>query len=191
MAVKRVKPKGKTPPKTKQQHAELPAVRKTLTVAGNKSVAPWMATEAQERFLGAASEAGLSRNIKKLCSEARVSRVTFYRWFNNSEGFRDALAALPRILLAKHLPGCYAALIKQAQTGDLSALRMVFEMVGDVATQKAPGETGEATGDNRTIVQIILADPDARAKLLDQQMVTADGVPLTKIPPKDGNGDPA
>ena len=178
---KKSKPKKKRRPKVLVGSKKEPAAKRgtlaPVTEERNLPVTDWAPSLKQQKFLEVASQSGLTRNISKLCREAGVTRISFYRWYEEQPGFRQALNELPRLMLAKHLPGVYAALLRRAESGDLEAIRMTFEVVGDL--QKPVAGNG-----GPTLVQIVLGNPDAQKKILDAQMVTPEGKTL----PQDGNG---
>jgi hypothetical protein len=88
----------------------------------------------QIRLLETALEAGFHRNITAICSDAGVSRVTFYRWMDDPQ-FRDAWEGLWKRMAARHLPSAVSAIVAKAQKGDVSASRLLAEMAGVLKQQ--------------------------------------------------------
>lgn len=113
-------------------------------------------------LIEAALEAGLKRNITALCAEAGINRVSFYRWMNEDPVFREIWNGLWRDIVSRHFPTAVAAIIEKAQRGDVSASRLMAELLGvlkqQVETTGAQRIQVEYTNNWRTLYE---ADPPA------------------------------
>ena len=90
----------------------------------------WTPTPKQAGVLEAAKEAGLKRTITAITEAGGVSRKTFYRWIDDDPGFADAWYSIWRGAIERHLPGAIAALVHQAQSGDVAAIRLMCDLAG-------------------------------------------------------------
>lgn len=102
-------------------------MRQNTTYAGLK--------RKQRLLIEAALEGGLKRNITTLCAEAGVSRSQFYRWMESDDAFRNAWESLWRGIVSRHFPTAVAALVEKAQRGDVSASRLMAELLGVLKQQ--------------------------------------------------------
>lgn len=118
----------------------------------------------QRLLIEAALESGLKRNITALCAEAGVGRVSFYRWMNDDSVFRETWHGLWRDIASRHFPTAIAAVSEKAQRGDVSASRLMAELLGVLKQQVEQSGTQrieiEYTNNWRTNYE---ADPAASA----------------------------
>ena len=68
-------------------------------------------------------------NITRLCDEFGVARSTFYRWLDDSD-FKGYLDYLIEKYSDSELPNAWRALVKKANTGNVEALKLYFELKG-------------------------------------------------------------
>lgn len=68
-------------------------------------------------------------NISKLCDEIGVARSTFYRWLDESD-FKGYLDYLVEKYSDSELANAWRALIKKANSGNVEALKLYFELKG-------------------------------------------------------------
>lgn len=92
-------------------------------------------------------ESGLKRNITALCEDAGVHRSQFYRWMERDAAFREAWESLWRRMVNRHFPTAIAAVVEKAQRGDVSASRLMAELLGVLKQQV------ETTGAQRIQVE--------------------------------------
>lgn len=117
----------------------------------------------QRVLIEAALDAGLKRNITALCAEAGIGRVSFYRWMNDDPVFRETWNGLWRDIVSRHFPTAIAAVSEKAQRGDVSASRLMAELLGvlkqQVETTGAQRIQVEYTNNWRTTYEADLAEP--------------------------------
>jgi len=87
----------------------------------------------QAAMLECARQAGLNRNVSKLCQEANISRTSFKRWMK-TDGFRRAWEELPKAMILDHMPGIVAAMVKRALAGEVGAAKVLLTMAGEIQT---------------------------------------------------------
>ena len=68
-------------------------------------------------------------NITKLCDEEGVARSTLYRWYAESE-FMGYVEWLIGKYTDSELANAWRALVKKANTGNVEALKLFFELKG-------------------------------------------------------------
>ena len=68
-------------------------------------------------------------NISKLCDEIDVARSTFYRWYEDSDFVRYVEWLIERYSDSE-LANAWRALIKKANSGNVEALKLYFELKG-------------------------------------------------------------
>ena len=68
-------------------------------------------------------------NISELCREFGVARSTLYRWFDDS-AFKDYLDFLVEKYTDSELANAWRALVNKANSGNVEALKLFFEMKG-------------------------------------------------------------
>lgn len=90
----------------------------------------WRPSPKQAAVLETAMQAGLNRNITAICHAAGVSRAAFYEWLNKDAGFIEVWERVWYRSVRRHLPGAVAALVKQSQSGDVSAIRLMCDLAG-------------------------------------------------------------
>ncbi len=101
-----------------------------------KNATTWVPSPRQARVLEAAQEAGLDRNITTVCASAGIAPSTFYRWLERDPGFVAAWESIWRGTIRRHLPGVVAAVIHQAQRGDVQAAKLVADLAGVLKGQE-------------------------------------------------------
>jgi 3-hydroxyisobutyrate dehydrogenase-like beta-hydroxyacid dehydrogenase len=92
-------------------------------------------------------ESGLKRNITALCEDAGVHRSQFYRWMESDAAFRGVWESLWRRMVNRHFPTAVAAAVEKAQRGDVSAVRLMAELLGVLKQQV------EQTGTQRVEIE--------------------------------------
>ena len=68
-------------------------------------------------------------NISKLCNEMGVARSTLYRWYDDSD-FTSYVEWLIEKYTDSELANVWRALIKKANSGNVEALKLYFELKG-------------------------------------------------------------
>ena len=68
-------------------------------------------------------------NISKLCNEMGVARSTLYRWYDDSD-FMSYVEWLIEKYTDSELANAWRALVKKANTGNVEALKLFFELKG-------------------------------------------------------------
>ena len=68
-------------------------------------------------------------NISKLCIEMGVARSTLYRWYDDSD-FMSYVEWLIEKYTDSELANAWRALVKKANTGNVEALKLFFELKG-------------------------------------------------------------
>ena len=71
----------------------------------------------------------VEKNKTEICDEAGVSRTSFYEWLKKKE-FTDYVASLVDKYTDSELSGVWKALIRKCESGDVSAIKLFFEMKG-------------------------------------------------------------
>jgi len=89
----------------------------------------WTPTADQAKLFDEALNSGLRRSVTAICQKAGVSRAAFYRWMQDAH-FRAAWSELHTEAISRHLPGVTAAVIFQAERGNISAARLLYEVAG-------------------------------------------------------------
>ena len=95
----------------------------------------WTPTKEQAKLMEVALEAGLRCSLSAICKKASVSRRTFYNWLRDDLMFREAWNRLYQDAVSQHLPGVIAAMVFQAQRGNVSASRLIAEIAGVMRTR--------------------------------------------------------
>ncbi len=72
----------------------------------------------------------LRLSIAKISEQVGVTKSAIYRWFKECPKFVEAWELVPKAMLRLHTPQAMGALIKKASEGDVSALRLFFEIRG-------------------------------------------------------------
>lgn len=83
---------------------------------------------------------------KQICEELKISRSTFYRWFDNDE-FLAAYKKMVSKYADRELSDVWQALIFRCKCGNPQALRLYYELRGDLKSN--------VTNNSANIVQII------------------------------------
>jgi len=68
-----------------------------------------------------------SGNITELCEEIGVSCSTYYKWLDNSQ-FTDYVSSLIDKYADSELGSVWRALLEKIKKGDMSAIKLYFEM---------------------------------------------------------------
>lgn len=68
-------------------------------------------------------------NITRLCDEMGVARSTLYRWYNDSD-FMGYVEWLIEKYTDSELANAWRALVRKANTGNVEALKLFFELKG-------------------------------------------------------------
>lgn len=121
----------------------------------------WYATPPDRRIPASA---------RALAKHLRIDETTLYRW-RDRPGWNDAVTEIARHNLGRYKPNVYGALLKAAESGDNKAMRLYFELLGDI------GPEGKAAQAN-VAVQLVIAQPaqqDAIGAQPERRMLTIDG----------------
>ncbi len=111
----------------------------------------WRPTQRQSRLLEAAQDEGLDRSISVVCKAAGVPRRTAYNWLKDPD-FAAAWNDVWYGTIRRHLPGAIAALVQQAQEGDVSAIKLVCELAGVYSRRT---QVGGDHGGQPVVVQFV------------------------------------
>ena len=135
----------------------------------SQNTSPWKPTRKQTAALEAAQEAGLNRSITAICEAAGVDRRGFYRWLEKDADFRAAWDDIWRGSLRRHMPGVVAAMVAQAEDGDVPAARLLADMAG-LTKQRIEAELkheGRVTHDLSTAQRLFERHPELVTELFD------------------------
>ena len=92
----------------------------------------WTPRPKQAAVLEAALDPGTHRSQRAICEAAKVNESSLREWLRGDPDFRDAWGRLWRDSLERHKAAAAAALAANAISGDTSALRLFFELSGDL-----------------------------------------------------------
>ncbi len=84
----------------------------------------------QRKMLEAALKGGINRTVGAVADECEIPRGTAYRWIRESEGFRTAWGTLIDESILRHAPAVTAALADKAVGGDVSGMRLFYDLAG-------------------------------------------------------------
>lgn len=98
------------------------------TICNNKGFCPKVKGKKREIAEKLASPE-FNGNISELCREYSVARSTLYRWFDDSN-FTGYLDFLVEKYTDSELANAWKALVKKANSGNVEALKLFFEMKG-------------------------------------------------------------
>lgn len=76
-----------------------------------------------------------SRTISEICEEIGINRSTYYKYWRNSENFRNYVNELIEKYTDSELAAVWRALIGRCMDGDISAIKLFFEMKGKYKQQ--------------------------------------------------------
>lgn len=113
-------------------------------------------TARQIKILEAAQQAGLHRNIEKVCQEADVPVRTFYRWLAQDPRFKERWDRLWYDSARRHLPGAIQALAYEAHDGNVHAIKLLSELAG-VYQEKKGIEV--STKDGQPLFGVVMLPP--------------------------------
>jgi hypothetical protein len=102
------------------------------------------------------SDRRIPSTAKRLAADLGVPESTLYHW-QGQAGWSAAVAEIARHNMTKRLPHLYGSLTKQAEAGDIKALRLAFELMGMV------GAEGKAATAN-VAVQLVIAQDSGGAE---------------------------
>jgi hypothetical protein len=88
------------------------------------------------KILETALELGFDATIVKICQKANVPRKTFYNWLGADPEFKSAWDNLWKIELKSEFGGSAKALIKKAHSGDVSAIKLHAQLIGEYTEKK-------------------------------------------------------
>ena len=77
----------------------------------------------------------LTHNWTQLRERIGCSQATLSRWRKQPE-FRNEIIKRSRLVVREHLPTAYAALIAKVAKGDIPALKLFFELTGELQEAK-------------------------------------------------------
>ena len=75
------------------------------------------------------------RTISEICEAVGVDRSTYYKYWRNNEKFRSYVDDLIEKYTDSELAAVWRALIKRCLDGDLSAIKLFFELKGKYKQQ--------------------------------------------------------
>ena len=76
------------------------------------------------------------RSVKELCDDLKISRTTFYNWQKQVE-FTGYVKVLIESLTTSIVPKAWKQIAKKIDEGNMEAIRMVFELKGQLASGNA------------------------------------------------------
>lgn len=76
------------------------------------------------------------RSVKELCDDLEISRTTFYNWQKQVE-FTGYVKVLIESLTTSIVPKAWKQIAKKIDEGNMEAIRMVFELKGQLASGNA------------------------------------------------------
>ena len=123
---------------------------------GNQGNKDQQLTQRQIKILEAAQQAGLHRNIEKVCQEADIPFRSFCRWLAEDPRFKERWDHLWYNSARRHLPGAVQALAHEAQDGNVHAIKLLSELAG-VYQEKKGVEI--STRDGQPLFGVIMLPP--------------------------------
>ena len=75
------------------------------------------------------------RTISEICEAVGIDRSTYYKHWRNSEKFRNYVDELIRKYTDSELAAVWRSLIKRCFDGDVSAIKLFFELKGKYKQQ--------------------------------------------------------
>lgn len=96
----------------------------------------WIPTPDQAAVFEAAMEPGLGKSLKAICKAAGVAIQKYHSWMRRDPEFSYCWEKLWKRSLDIHLPSVIAAMVCEAQAGNVGAARLIFELVGLVGNAK-------------------------------------------------------
>ena len=92
----------------------------------------WLATPRHKR---------MPPTIELFADSIRINATTLYRW-KKIDGFQDEVTAMARQGLGAALPDIYGALIREADQGNVPAIKLAFEMTGEYTPKQQTEHSG-------------------------------------------------
>lgn len=135
-------------------------------------------------------EEQLTSTWEEIRAECGVSRATLSRWRKQPE-FRNEVTKRSRLLVREHLPTAYQALILKVAKGDIPALKLFFELTGEMQEAKLRELFGTwmsylAIAGKSNIQQLVGVVQDARRAqegalgAIDAEVTVVDEVPAAE-----------
>ncbi len=132
----------------------------------------------------------LTHTWEEIRAECGVSRATLSRWRKQPE-FRNEVTKRSRLLVREHLPTAYQALILKVAKGDIPALKLFFELTGEIQEAKLRELFGTwmsylAIAGKGNIQQLVGMVQDARraqggaTAAIDAEITVVDEVPAAE-----------
>jgi len=132
----------------------------------------------------------LTSTWEEIRAECGVSRATLSRWRKQPE-FRNEITKRSRLLVREHLPTAYQALILKVAKGDIPALKLFFELTGEMQEAKLRELFGTwmsylAIAGKSNIQQLVGIVQDARraqegaTAAIDAEVTVVDEVPAAE-----------
>lgn len=132
----------------------------------------------------------LTHTWEEIRAECGVSRATLSRWRKQPE-FRNEVTKRSRLLVREHLPTAYQALILKVAKGDIPALKLFFELTGEMQEAKLRELFGTwmsylAIAGKGNIQQLVGMVQDARraqggaTAAIDAEVTVVDEVPAAE-----------
>jgi hypothetical protein len=109
---------------------------------------PWTPSLKQAAVLRAALETVGARTLSQICDAAQVARESLWLWLKEDADFRAAWHRVWKEQLEQHTPAVTSALVDRASTGNVPAMRLFYELRGDLKTKheiSGPGGAPIAT----------------------------------------------
>ena len=72
----------------------------------------------------------INDSVTAMCEKVNVSRQTFYRWLHENPDFNRYIEWLVENYTNSELANAWKALVKKANSGNVEALKLFFEMKG-------------------------------------------------------------
>lgn len=147
---------------TRAASLDFPASLDSSAWARNQQAAlVWYATPPDRR---------LPSTAKALAERLGVDEATIHRW-RKADGWDEAVQEIAKLHLVRHRPNIYGALIRQAEAGDIKAIRLYHELIGDIGPEGKAGATNVAV--QLVIAQDSSADVDGGA---GRRLTVVDGM---------------
>ena len=132
----------------------------------------------------------LTHNWEQLRERIGCSRATLSRW-RKQPAFRNEIIKRSRLVVREHLPTAYAALIAKVAKGDIPALKLFFELTGEMQEAKLRELFGTwmsylAIAGKGNIQQLVGMVQDARraqegaTAAIDAEVTVVDEVPAAE-----------
>lgn len=118
-----------------------------------QKVTKWAPSPLQAKVLATAIEYEGKPTVTAICEAAGVTRKTYYEWRRESPEFREQYDSLWSEALKGSITTAVKALVCEAETGDVAAIRLTMELAGLL---KPKGDGGTTINNSQTNVFVNL-----------------------------------